>query len=144
MSGAYAYKPDLLAPYLALDQGGKIQAECEHPALATVVIYAEVHIADVWIDGDGGLRSKTTVRAQGLIIPLIHSAHTSSCFSDRRQEGHRHWPAPHLGLRRLVHQPGSGRQLGCLPPPRRDFPGSVPWWRQHHRHGRVLQQRRHA
>jgi len=35
-------RPDLLAPYLKLDQGGKIQAEY------------------VWIDGDNGLRSKTT------------------------------------------------------------------------------------
>ncbi|QRW02211.1 glutamine synthetase [Ceratobasidium sp. AG-Ba] len=35
------YKPDLLAPYLALDQGSSIQAEY------------------IWIDGDGGLRSKT-------------------------------------------------------------------------------------
>ncbi|KAJ3529210.1 hypothetical protein NM688_g7883 [Phlebia brevispora] len=36
------YHPDLLAPFLALPQGDKIQAEY------------------VWIDGDGGLRSKTT------------------------------------------------------------------------------------
>ncbi|KAF8759534.1 glutamine synthetase [Rhizoctonia solani] len=35
------YKPELLAPYLTLDQGDSIQAEY------------------VWIDGDGGLRSKT-------------------------------------------------------------------------------------
>lgn len=25
-----AYRPDLLAPYLALPQGDKIQAECKH------------------------------------------------------------------------------------------------------------------
>jgi glutamine synthetase len=43
---AYTYKNDLLAPYLALDQGEKIQAEY------------------VWIDGDGGLRSKTTTVAK--------------------------------------------------------------------------------
>ncbi|KAJ7638891.1 hypothetical protein FB45DRAFT_904170 [Roridomyces roridus] len=36
------YRNDLLAPYLALDQGEKVQAEY------------------VWIDGDGGLRCKTT------------------------------------------------------------------------------------
>ncbi|CAE6474692.1 unnamed protein product [Rhizoctonia solani] len=35
------YKPDLLAPYLKLDQGESIQAEY------------------VWVDGDDGLRSKT-------------------------------------------------------------------------------------
>ncbi|KAL0949472.1 hypothetical protein HGRIS_009525 [Hohenbuehelia grisea] len=39
---AYSYRNDLLAPYLALPQGDKVQAEY------------------VWIDGDGGLRSKTT------------------------------------------------------------------------------------
>jgi len=39
-------RPDLLAPYLQLDQGGKIQAEY------------------VWIDGDGDLRSKTTTVAK--------------------------------------------------------------------------------
>ncbi|KAI6034338.1 glutamine synthetase [Pisolithus microcarpus] len=37
-----AYRNDLLAPYLALPQGEKVQAEY------------------VWVDGDGGLRSKTT------------------------------------------------------------------------------------
>jgi glutamine synthetase len=37
-----SYHNDLLAPYLALPQGDKIQAEY------------------VWIDGDGGLRCKTT------------------------------------------------------------------------------------
>jgi len=37
-----AYRNDLLAPFLALPQGDKVQAEY------------------VWIDGDGGLRSKTT------------------------------------------------------------------------------------
>jgi len=35
-------RPDLLAPYLKLDQGGKVQAEY------------------VWIDANGGVRSKTT------------------------------------------------------------------------------------
>ncbi|EJD01101.1 glutamine synthetase [Fomitiporia mediterranea MF3/22] len=39
---AVPYRPDLLAPYLALPQGEKIQAEY------------------VWVDGDGELRSKTT------------------------------------------------------------------------------------
>jgi len=39
---AQTYKNDLLAPYLALPQGEKVQAEY------------------VWIDGDGGLRCKTT------------------------------------------------------------------------------------
>jgi len=39
---AFTYRPELLAPYLALDQGEKIQAEY------------------VWVDGDGGLRCKTT------------------------------------------------------------------------------------
>jgi hypothetical protein len=29
MSLAYAYRPELLAPYLALDQGTSVQAECE-------------------------------------------------------------------------------------------------------------------
>ncbi|KAG8790252.1 glutamate--ammonia ligase [Serendipita sp. 398] len=42
MSAAYLHKPELLQRYLQLDQGGKIQAEY------------------VWIDGDGGLRCKTT------------------------------------------------------------------------------------
>lgn len=42
MAQPYVYKPELLAPYLKLDQGGKIQAEY------------------VWVDGDGGMRSKTT------------------------------------------------------------------------------------
>lgn len=40
------YHNDLLAPYLALDQGEKVQAEY------------------VWVDGDGGLRSKTTTVPQ--------------------------------------------------------------------------------
>jgi len=39
---AYLHKPELLQRYLSLDQGDKIQAEY------------------VWIDGDGGLRCKTT------------------------------------------------------------------------------------
>jgi len=42
MATGYTTKPNLLAPYLKLDQGGKIQAEY------------------VWVDGDGGLRCKTT------------------------------------------------------------------------------------
>jgi len=42
MAQAYTTKPSLLAPFLQLDQGGKIQAEY------------------VWVDGDGGLRCKTT------------------------------------------------------------------------------------
>lgn len=29
-------RPDLLAPYLELDQGGKIQAECTSDALASI------------------------------------------------------------------------------------------------------------
>jgi len=41
-------RPDLLAPYLKLDQGGKIQAEY------------------VWIDGDGGLRTKTMTVAKNI------------------------------------------------------------------------------
>jgi len=40
-ANARVFHPDLLAPYLALPQGEKVQAEY------------------VWIDGDGGLRSKT-------------------------------------------------------------------------------------
>jgi len=39
-------RPDLLAPYLELDQGGKTQVEY------------------VWIDGDNGLRSKTTTMSK--------------------------------------------------------------------------------
>jgi len=39
---SYSYRNELLAPYLALPQGDKVQAEY------------------VWIDGDGGLRNKTT------------------------------------------------------------------------------------
>jgi len=46
MATAYTTKPDLLAPYLKLDQGGKIQAEY------------------VWVDADGGLRCKTTTLAK--------------------------------------------------------------------------------
>jgi len=42
----YDYKPELLAKFLALPQGDKIQAEY------------------VWIDGDGGLRNKTTTMAK--------------------------------------------------------------------------------
>ncbi|EJD53609.1 glutamine synthetase [Auricularia subglabra TFB-10046 SS5] len=42
----YNYRPDLLEQFLKLDQGEKIQAEY------------------VWIDGDGGLRSKTTTVAK--------------------------------------------------------------------------------
>lgn len=64
---AYPYRNDLLAPYLALPQGDKIQAECE---LLSPLISSEVQISlsittDVWIDGDGGLRSKTTVCHSG-------------------------------------------------------------------------------
>ncbi|KAF6762287.1 glutamine synthetase [Ephemerocybe angulata] len=43
---AILYRNDLLAPYLALPQGEKVQAEY------------------VWIDGDNGLRSKTTTVKQ--------------------------------------------------------------------------------
>jgi hypothetical protein len=63
-------RPDLLAPYLKLDQGGKIQAECKlAPVWALSCCcyrffsnhHHTNHVADVWIDGDNGLRSKTTV-----------------------------------------------------------------------------------
>ena len=58
---ANVYHNDLLAPYLALDQGEKVQAECtlnvpsSLPKVLTLIL-------DVWVDGDGGLRSKTTVK----------------------------------------------------------------------------------
>jgi glutamine synthetase len=59
---AYPYRNDLLAPYLALPQGDKVQAECEFlSSLISPIINCESQSTDVWIDGDGGLRSKTTV-----------------------------------------------------------------------------------
>jgi glutamine synthetase len=60
---ANVYHNDLLAPFLALPQGDKVQAECElavpppiHSSFLTLIL-------DVWVDGDGGLRSKTTVNS---------------------------------------------------------------------------------
>jgi hypothetical protein len=59
LSMAQVYHNDLLAPFLALPQGDKIQAEY------------------VWIDGDGGLRSKTTVTYSiPLTPPLCSPLHT--------------------------------------------------------------------
>jgi len=57
---AHLYHNDLLAPYLALPQGDKIQAECRF----SLFLYPPAPLttpSDVWIDGDDGLRSKTTV-----------------------------------------------------------------------------------
>ena len=63
------YRNDLLQPFLALDQGEKVQAECKlQPPTAN---RADL-IADVWIDGDGGLRSKTTVRTSKNTSQLPH------------------------------------------------------------------------
>lgn len=42
MSKAYVYQPELLAPYLALPQGEKIQAECK---LVLVCLIKPVHDA---------------------------------------------------------------------------------------------------
>ena len=55
---------DLLAPYLALDQGSRVQAECEFIAshvgsITSVLLIANAPVIDIWIDGDGGLRSKS-------------------------------------------------------------------------------------
>lgn len=67
MATAYTTKPNLLAHYLALDQGGKIQAECERPVSVTAARRTKQKLTrsnlltDVWIDGDGGMRCKTTV-----------------------------------------------------------------------------------
>jgi glutamine synthetase len=57
------WRADLLNHFLALPQGDKIQAEC--------ILFFRIFLCracfdivkDVWIDGDGGLRSKTTVCA---------------------------------------------------------------------------------
>lgn len=72
---AYTFKPSLLAPYMKLDQGDKIQAECMFPRSVsqpricttvrfpvTVLTSLLAFFTDVWIDGDGGLRCKTMVR----------------------------------------------------------------------------------
>jgi len=66
---AYAHNPDLLKRYLELDQGGKVQAECKSHLLLTILSSVRspglqptnTLSTDVWIDGDGGLRCKTTV-----------------------------------------------------------------------------------
>jgi hypothetical protein len=60
----FKYHPALLAPYLALDQGGKVQAECVLLCCQIFYPIANALFIDVWIDGDGGLRSKTTVRTK--------------------------------------------------------------------------------
>jgi glutamine synthetase len=64
---AYPYRNDLLAPYLALPQGDKVQAECKLLShLISLDVQTSLSITtDVWIDGDGGLRSKTTVCHSG-------------------------------------------------------------------------------
>ena len=64
------YRNDLLQPFLALDQGEKVQAECKLQPPPTAN-RADL-IADVWIDGDGGLRSKTTVRTSKNTSQLPH------------------------------------------------------------------------
>jgi glutamine synthetase len=73
---AYTNHNDLLAPYLALPQGDKVQAECMFISSLFSSIFKS-NFADVWIDGDGGLRSKTTVRSS-LLPPFL-----ILCFSSQ-------------------------------------------------------------
>ena len=48
---------DLLAPYMALPQGTRVQAECTSLHLDFILLSSDS--LDIWIDGDGGLRCKT-------------------------------------------------------------------------------------
>jgi hypothetical protein len=86
------YHNDLLSPYLALPQGDKVQAECKLSALLCLWRISNTSV-DVWIDGDGGLRSKTTV-----CLLLLRVFMLLTLCPDRQQEGHRYWPTSHLGL----------------------------------------------
>lgn len=63
------YHNDLLAPYLALPQGDKIQAECIYLSFYFILFSSNLS-TDVWIDGDNGLRCKTTVSSP-LFLPLL-------------------------------------------------------------------------
>ena len=60
---SYQYNNALLAPFLALPQGDKVQAECTSifSFFLLLLLCYSLTPADVWVDGDGGLRSKTTV-----------------------------------------------------------------------------------
>src|SRR5258706_4056406 len=75
MAGAHPHKPDLLKRYLELDQGGKVQAECKSHLLLTLSsarsldLQTDILLSDVWIDGDGGLRCKTTVSLPASFAP---------------------------------------------------------------------------
>jgi hypothetical protein len=119
---AYTYKPDLLAPFLALPQGDKIQAECKSHVARVDMSYLNVH-TDVWVDGDGGLRSKTTVSKSLYARPAlvrtggrglghdrslgVRQRADSDSAADRHEEGDRYRRPAHLGLRRLVDEPGA-------------------------------------
>lgn len=52
-------RPDLLDYYRQLDQGSKIQAECALASICDTGHPTHTRV-DIWIDGDGELRSKTT------------------------------------------------------------------------------------
>ena len=86
------YRLDLLAPYLALPQGDKIQAECEYLIHYATSTNELTRNSDVWIDGDGGLRSKTTVSTAALmsLLSVSHSLAPALMLPpslDRHQEG---------------------------------------------------------
>ena len=68
---SYPHRPELLKRYLELDQGSKVQAECKSPSDIHYLYVQPTYplSIDVWIDGDGGLRCKTTVSLPAL-VPL--------------------------------------------------------------------------
>ena len=79
----YTYRNDLLAPYLQLPQGDKVQAECTFIILCTLS-KSHPFVLDVWVDGNGGLRSKTTVCLALLrVFPCV----LIFLCQDRQQEG---------------------------------------------------------
>ena len=78
MAAVYDHKPDLLKRYLELDQGGKVQAECKShfllgntmSSVRSLDLQTNILLSDVWIDGDGGLRCKTTVSLPASFAPI--------------------------------------------------------------------------